>query len=133
MLVTLIELANLENFTNWKVCFDADLVRDFARICLGRMPTEVLAGYQQPFTDLPFAKSNHTPLNQHEPLQPSQCKIQIVNPLSGWVWSFVTWLEIRDYHTGDLNILEITLLHFGEDFSLISHIVNDAVSLVGKL
>jgi hypothetical protein len=23
-----------------------DLVRDFARICLGRMPTEVLAGYQ---------------------------------------------------------------------------------------
>jgi hypothetical protein len=34
MLVTLIELANFENFTNWKVCFDADLVRDFARICL---------------------------------------------------------------------------------------------------
>jgi hypothetical protein len=46
MLVTLIELADLENFTNLKVCFDADLLRDFARICLGRMPTEVLAGYQ---------------------------------------------------------------------------------------
>jgi hypothetical protein len=35
--------------------------------------------------------------------------------------------------TGDLNILQITLLHFGEDFSLMLHIVNIAVSLVGKL
>jgi hypothetical protein len=35
--------------------------------------------------------------------------------------------------TGELNILEITLLHFGEDFSLMLHIVNIAVSLVGKL